>query len=147
MNAAALLCASPALVFDLDGTLVDTLPDLTDALNQALREHGRAPVSAELVRGSLHGGIETSVDDFADFLRLQIICTINGRATDIDPALMRPGRMLCHRIFDRLPHESAAQLAAHLGKQLPGHGSYTLAEIFADETPSPSTQRAIGFTV
>lgn len=83
----------------------------------------------------------------ADFLRLQIICTINGRATDIDPALMRPGRMLSHRIFDRLPHESAAQLAAHLDKQLPGLGSYTLAEIFADETPTPRPQRAIGFTV
>jgi hypothetical protein len=83
----------------------------------------------------------------ADFLRLQIICTINGRATDIDPALMRPGRMLCHRIFDRLPHEHATALATHLGKSLPGLGSYTLAEIFADETPAPSPQRAIGFTV
>lgn len=83
----------------------------------------------------------------ADFLRLQIICTINGRATDIDPALMRPGRMLCHRVFDRLPHEHAAELAAHLGKTLPALGSYSLAEIFADETPGPRPQRAIGFTV
>ncbi len=83
----------------------------------------------------------------ADFLRLQIICTINGRATDIDPALMRPGRLLCHRVFDRLPPEHAAQLAAHLGKTLPGAGSYSLAEIFADETPAPRPQRAIGFSV
>jgi phosphoglycolate phosphatase len=75
VNAAALLCASPALVFDLDGTLVDTLPDLTDALNQALREHGRAPVSSELVRGSLHGGIETSVE------------AALGRPGEADPAL------------------------------------------------------------
>lgn len=83
----------------------------------------------------------------ADFLRLQIICTINGRATDIDPALMRPGRMLSHRLFDRLPHEHAARLAEHLGKSLPGPGGYALAEIFADEIPAPRTQRAIGFGV
>ena len=38
----------------------------------------------------------------ADFLRLQIICTINCSAADIDPALLRPGRLLCHRIFNRL---------------------------------------------
>lgn len=83
----------------------------------------------------------------ADFLRLQIICTINGRATDIDPALMRPGRMLCHRVFDRLPHEHATRLADHLGKPLPGTGDYSLAEIFADETPTPRPKLAIGFTV
>ena len=81
----------------------------------------------------------------ADFLRLQIICTINGRATDIDPALMRPGRMLCHRVFDRLPHQHAARLADHLGKSLPNQGDCTLAEIFAEETPTPRPKLAIGF--
>ena len=33
----------------------------------------------------------------ADFLRLQIICTINCTTADIDQALLRPGRLLCHR--------------------------------------------------
>ncbi len=37
---------SPALVFDLDGTLIDTAPDLLGALNWVLRREGRAPVSA-----------------------------------------------------------------------------------------------------
>lgn len=82
----------------------------------------------------------------ADFLRLQIICTINCRASDIDPALLRPGRLLSHRVFDRLPHKHAARLAAHLGKPLPRMGTYSLAEIFADEPPAPTPQRAIGFT-
>lgn len=31
------------LAFDLDGTLVDSLPDLTNSLNQVLREHGYVP--------------------------------------------------------------------------------------------------------
>jgi hypothetical protein len=82
----------------------------------------------------------------ADFLRLQVICTINCRATEIDPALLRPGRLLCHRLFDRLPHEQAARLAGHLGKSLPGPGDYALAEIFADKIPAPTPRRHIGFT-
>ncbi len=39
------------LLFDLDGTLVDTLPDLHSALNEALRERGRPPLSpSEVMR-------------------------------------------------------------------------------------------------
>jgi phosphoglycolate phosphatase len=34
----------PALIFDLDGTLVDTAPDLLDALNAILIREGRRPV-------------------------------------------------------------------------------------------------------
>lgn len=38
------------IVFDLDGTLADTSPDLTASLNHALRAIGRTPVPAEDVR-------------------------------------------------------------------------------------------------
>lgn len=38
------------VVFDLDGTLADTAPDLTAALNHALGELGRPPVPAQDVR-------------------------------------------------------------------------------------------------
>jgi phosphoglycolate phosphatase len=36
---------TPALVFDLDGTLVDTAPDLLRAINAVLREESRPPVN------------------------------------------------------------------------------------------------------
>ena len=36
-----------AVIFDLDGTLVDTLGDLADAANQALQEHGIAPLPVQ----------------------------------------------------------------------------------------------------
>lgn len=40
---------TPALVFDLDGTLVDTAPDLLGALNAVLTTRGRRPVEASEV--------------------------------------------------------------------------------------------------
>jgi phosphoglycolate phosphatase len=44
------------VVFDLDGTLVDTAPDLIGALNHALLKLGRAQVRPELVRHSAGDG-------------------------------------------------------------------------------------------
>lgn len=38
------------VLFDLDGTLVDTAPDMGHALNTLLQEHGRAPLTAEAIR-------------------------------------------------------------------------------------------------
>ena len=77
----------------------------------------------------------------ADFLRLQIICTINCSAADIDSALLRPGRLVCHRVFGRLDYTQAARLAESLGRKLPHDRDYSLAEVFAgndtDEIPRP----------
>jgi phosphoglycolate phosphatase len=42
--------AHKTIVFDLDGTLVDTAPDLTEATNAILTAHGRRPVSLDEVR-------------------------------------------------------------------------------------------------
>lgn len=39
-----------AILFDLDGTLADTSPDLTDALNQLLNLHGKDSLEYGLVR-------------------------------------------------------------------------------------------------
>lgn len=38
---------APLVVFDLDGTLVDTAPDLVASLNHTIAAHGLAPVSYE----------------------------------------------------------------------------------------------------
>ncbi|QDZ01959.1 phosphoglycolate phosphatase [Nitratireductor mangrovi] len=40
----------PAIVFDLDGTLVDTAADLVASLNHTLAEHGVDPVEPHLMR-------------------------------------------------------------------------------------------------
>ncbi len=82
----------------------------------------------------------------ADFLRLQIICTVNCRAEEIDPALLRPGRLLCHRVFPRLDAAEARRLAGHLGRRLPpGGGDFSLAEIFAGGEQDVPQRARMGF--
>ena len=49
------------LVFDLDGTLIDTVPDLANALNHVLREHGHAPFSPREVQAMVGDGIPALV--------------------------------------------------------------------------------------
>lgn len=45
-----------AVLFDLDGTLVDTLADITWCLNQVLLERGRPGLTPEAVRNHIGGG-------------------------------------------------------------------------------------------
>lgn len=51
------------IVFDLDGTLVDTAPDLTHALNYALARAGQAPVSAETVCSLVEMGARVMIEE------------------------------------------------------------------------------------
>ena len=47
---------SPVVVFDLDGTLVDTAPDLLGALNAVLVEAGLEPVPFETAKAMVGRG-------------------------------------------------------------------------------------------
>ena len=51
------------VVFDLDGTLADTAPDLTAALNHALGVMGRPPVPAEDVRHMVGHGARALLEN------------------------------------------------------------------------------------
>ncbi len=50
-----------ALIFDLDGTLVDSLPGIAEALNSALVGAGYPPHAEAAVRGFVGDGLETTV--------------------------------------------------------------------------------------
>ena len=50
------------IVFDLDGTLVHTAPDLTNALNDVLTRRGHAPVSAEYIRATVGLGARAMIE-------------------------------------------------------------------------------------
>ena len=51
-----------AVVFDLDGTLIDSAPDLHVALNKLLAEHGRSPVSVQQVKMMVGDGAAKLVE-------------------------------------------------------------------------------------
>lgn len=61
--------ALKTILFDLDGTLADTAPDLAYALNQTLEHAGRAPLPFEVVRPVVsHGGTALLQLGFGDGL-------------------------------------------------------------------------------
>src|ERR1700741_2602051 len=50
------------VVFDLDGTLVDTAPDLINALNFVLKREGLAPVPLQSARGMIGAGARKLIE-------------------------------------------------------------------------------------
>jgi phosphoglycolate phosphatase len=49
---------APTIVFDLDGTLIDTAPDLIDTLNVILTRHEVGPVAFEEARTMIGAGVK-----------------------------------------------------------------------------------------
>ncbi len=46
------------ILFDLDGTLMETAPEIADAINDTLRRRGHAPAAMALVRGWIGDGAQ-----------------------------------------------------------------------------------------
>ncbi len=80
-----------------------------------------------------------------NFLRLQVLCTINCASTQIDPALLRPGRLLAHRRFARLPATHLANFPD--ARALPPRPDYTLAELFHGHPDPASVRKSIGLSL
>jgi len=51
-----------AIIWDLDGTLIDSAPDLADALNALLHEHGEATLGENQVRTMIGNGVARLVE-------------------------------------------------------------------------------------
>ncbi len=86
-----------AVIFDLDGTLVDSLDDIAAALGAALGDVGLAAPPVELVRGWIGNGAHSLVR-----------CAVDGRA-DVDAVLAsfrdryRASPVVHSRLYDGLP--------------------------------------------
>jgi len=52
---------APTIVFDLDGTLIDTAPDLVDTLNVVFAREGLPPVPYETARSLIGGGARAMI--------------------------------------------------------------------------------------
>jgi phosphoglycolate phosphatase len=55
--------AARTIVFDLDGTLIDTAPDLVDTLNVVFAREGLPPVAYETARNLIGGGARKMIAD------------------------------------------------------------------------------------
>jgi len=53
--------AASTIVFDLDGTLIDTAPDLVDTLNVVFAREGLPPVPYDTARNLIGGGARTMI--------------------------------------------------------------------------------------
>ena len=51
-----------AVIFDLDGTLADTIPGIRNAVNRVRAEYGLAPISSEETQKGLNHGIANLMD-------------------------------------------------------------------------------------
>ena len=90
-----------AVVVDLDGTLVDSLPDIADALNAGLASQGLAPIDSNRVRGMVGGGVRLLVErafaalgpEYADpelFKRVLAAAFAHYRAHPCDKTVLFP---------------------------------------------------------
>jgi phosphoglycolate phosphatase len=52
---------APTIVFDLDGTLIDTAPDLIDTLNVVFAREGLPPVAYQIARSLIGGGAKAMI--------------------------------------------------------------------------------------
>jgi phosphoglycolate phosphatase-like HAD superfamily hydrolase len=53
--------AAPTIVFDLDGTLIDTAPDLVETLNVVFVREGLSPLPYHAARNLIGGGVEAMI--------------------------------------------------------------------------------------
>jgi SpoVK/Ycf46/Vps4 family AAA+-type ATPase len=76
-----------------------------------------------------------------DALGLHVVCTLNSELTELDPALLRPGRLVGHRDFDLLTNEEACRLAVTLNLPAPSAEHISLAELFNPAQAAPTSAR------
>jgi phosphoglycolate phosphatase len=63
LNASERMTPTPAYLFDLDGTLVDTAPDLLATMNMLLTRAGHAPLGPEVLRRLVGRGARNLIAD------------------------------------------------------------------------------------
>ena len=80
-----------------------------------------------------------------EMLKLHVICTINCPIDKIDPAILRPGRLVAMREFGRLSVAQALLLARTKNLSINPQDNYSLAELYNSECEANSVNRTLGF--
>ena len=94
-----------AVLIDLDGTLLDTVPDLAAAVNAMLGELGRAPLATATVAAYIGKGAEVLV-------HRALTGALDGRA---DEAIFAEGREAFYRNYRRVNGHAALRLPRRAG--------------------------------
>lgn len=76
------------------------------------------------------------------YVKLHLICTLNCKVEDLDPALLRPGRLRFFHNFERIPLERAKRVAALHDVELTDKEGFTLAELFSPASFDQHTKGA-----
>jgi ATP-dependent 26S proteasome regulatory subunit len=82
-----------------------------------------------------------------EHLRLHVIATTNAPVRQLDPALLRPGRLMGTREFRRLTRPEAQRLAEAKGLTLPNQNDFSLAELYCGAVGGSALngERQVGF--
>lgn len=106
------MTSARTVVFDLDGTLVDTAPDLADALNVILARGGLAPVPYAKARTMIGGGARRMIEAALTFEKRDFT------AADIDPLFKDFVAYYAEHIADRSrPFPGLIEVLDHLAAQ------------------------------
>jgi hypothetical protein len=82
-----------------------------------------------------------------EHLRLHVVATTNAPVRELDPALLRPGRLMGTREFRRLNRDEASRLAEAKGLKLAEQDDYSLAELYCGAVSGSALngERQVGF--
>jgi hypothetical protein len=72
----------------------------------------------------------------ANLVKVHLLCTINAKTDNLDPAILRPGRLRHYRKFEPLTDSQVEAICARYSLNKPRRDSeVTLAELFNQDTP------------
>jgi phosphoglycolate phosphatase len=155
MNTIDLIAAYPSLVFDLDGTLVDSAPDIGNTLSLALVDCGLAPWPTETLLpnlfstlpGMVQSLLESRGESLASLEPVIEAFRIRQQASAFTASRPYPGVLafldVCHKLGKRMAvctnkrHDDAIKMLTHFDLQ--GYFSHVVGgDSAANAKPDPA---------
>jgi ATP-dependent 26S proteasome regulatory subunit len=96
--------------------------------------------------GAISNILNMSDGLMSDIFNIKFICTFNTDISNIDEALLRPGRCFVNYEFKALSKDKSTKLLESLGHKVDVQKEMTLAEIYNyDPNTIKTTKKKVGF--